>query len=142
MAKNAKAALCIVAGVAFVVAVLPRTTGISVHEWIGLVALAVLLAHVAASLDALAGLACAVRKGSLLAAARIALDVALFIALAICVVSGALISATVLPTFGLVAPGYFLWDPLHAASAKVLLTLVLVHAVGHAGKLVRILKAR
>lgn len=56
--------------------------------------------------------------------------------------SAALVSATVLPAFGLFAPGYFVWDPLHAASAKVLLTLVLVHAVSHAGKLAGFLKAR
>ena len=54
----------------------------------------------------------------------------------------ALVSATVLPAFGLFAPGYFVWDPLHAASAKVLLALVLVHAVSHAGKLAGFLKAQ
>ena len=59
-----------------------------------------------------------------------------------CAVSGVLVSATVLPTFGLFAPGYFVWDPLHAVSAKVLLALVLVHAVSHAGKLTGFLKTR
>ena len=73
---------------------------------------------------------------------KAALDAALFLALAVCVVSGALVSATVLPAFGLFAPGYFVWDPLHAASAKVLLALVLVHAVSHAGKLAGFLKAQ
>ena len=51
-----------------------------------------------------------------------------------------LISATVLPMFGLFAPGYFMWNPLHAASAKVLLALVLVHVASHAGKLVALVK--
>lgn len=59
-----------------------------------------------------------------------------------CVVSGVFVSATVLSAFGLFAPGYFVWDPLHAASAKVLLALVLVHAVSHAGKLTGFLKTR
>ena len=72
--------------------------------------------------------------------ARITLDAALFIAIAVCIVSGVLISATVLPTFGLFAPGYFVWDPLHAASAKILLALVLVHVASHAGKLVALVK--
>ncbi len=130
-------ALCILAAVTFAVAVLPQITGISTHEWAGLVALGALLAHLAASLDSLSGLARAARKGSMLAVARIALDVALFAALVVCVVSGALISATVLPAMGLFAPGYFIWDPLHATSAKALLALVLVHAVTHAGKLRR-----
>ena len=137
MPKKARIALCIVAGAAFAIAVFPQLTGVPVHEWVGLAALTALLAHLAASLDSLGGLMRAVRKGSMLAAARFALDVALFAALAVCVLSGVLISATVLPAFGLFAPGYFLWDPLHATSAKALLALVLVHAVTHAGKLRR-----
>ena len=142
MPRKRKAALDAVAAALFAAAVLPQVTGIAAHEWLGIAALAALLAHLAASLDALAGLCRAAARGSLLALARVALDAALFLALAACVVSGALVSATVLPAFGLFAPGYFVWDPLHAASAKVLLALVLVHAVSHAGKLAGFLKTQ
>lgn len=142
MSKKRKLALDATAAALFAAAVLPQLTGVAAHEWIGSAALAALLAHLAASLDALAGLCRAAARGSLIALARVALDAALFLALAVCAVSGALVSATVLPAFGLFAPGYFVWDPLHAASAKVLLTLVLVHAVSHAGKLAGFLKAR
>lgn len=130
------------AAVFFAVAVLPQLTGIAAHEWLGIVALVALFAHLAARLDALAGLCRAAARRSFLALARVALDTALFLTLVVCAVSGVLVSATVLPTFGLFAPGYFVWDPLHAASAKVLLALVLVHAVSHAGKLTGFLKAR
>ena len=142
MPKKAKLVFDIAAAALFVAAVLPQFTGIAAHEWVGIAALAALLLHMAASLDSLVGLGKAARKGSLLAVARIALDVALFAALAVCAVSGVLISATVLPAAGLFAPGYFVWDPLHAASAKALLALVLVHAVSHAGKLARRLRAK
>ena len=142
MPKKRKAALDAVAAALFAAAVFPQLTGVAAHEWIGSAAFAALLAHLAASLDALAGLCRAAARGSLLALARAALDAALFLALAVCAVSGALVSATVLPAFGLFAPGYFVWDPLHAASAKVLLALVLVHAVSHAGKLAGFLKAQ
>ena len=128
MPKKSKLLLDIAVAAFIAIAVLPQVTGIAVHEWLGLVALAALLAHAAA------------RRGSLLSAARIALDAALFVALAVCVVSGVLVSATVLPMLGLVAPGYFAWDPLHAASAKVLLALVLVHATSHMGKFVSMVK--
>ena len=141
MPKKRKAALAAAAAL-FAAVVLPQLTGIAAHEWLGIVALAALLAHLAASLDALACLCRAAARGSLLALARATLDAALFLALAACAVSGALVSATVLPAFGLFAPGYFVWDPLHAASAKVLLALVLVHAVSHAGKLAGFLKAQ
>ncbi len=140
MPKKSKLLLDIAVAAFIAIAVLPQVTGIAVHEWLGLVALAALLAHAAASLETLAGLLKAARRGSLLSAARIALDAALFVALAVCVVSGVLVSATVLPMLGLVAPGYFAWDPLHAASAKVLLALVLVHATSHMGKFVSMVK--
>ena len=142
MPKKRKFALDAAAAVLFAAADLPQLTGIAAHEWLGVAALAALLAHIAASLDALAGLCRAVARRSLLASARVALDAATFLALAVCAVSGVLVSATVLPAFGLFAPGCFVWGPLHAASAKVLLALVLVHAVSHAGKLAGGMKAR
>ena len=142
MPKKRKAALDVVAAAFFAVAVLPQLTGIAAHEWLGIAALAALLVHLAARLDVLAGLCRAAAHRSFLALARVALDAALFLALAVCAVSGALVSATVLPAFGLFAPGYFVWDPLHAASAKVLLALVLVHAASHAGKLAGFLKTQ
>lgn len=142
MPKKWKAALDVAAAALFAAAVLPQLTGIAAHEWLGIVALVALLAHLAARLDALAGLCRAAARRSFLALARVALDTALFVALVACAVSGVLVSATVLSTFGLFAPGYFVWDPLHAASAKVLLALVLVHAVSHAGKLTGFLKVR
>lgn len=142
MPKKWKAALDVAAAALFAAAVLPQLTGIAAHEWLGIVVLVALLAHLAARLDALAGLCRAAARRSFLALARVALDAALFLTLAVCVVPGVLVSATVLPTFGLFAPGYFAWDPLHAASAKVLLALVLVHAVSHAGKLTGFLKVR
>jgi hypothetical protein len=46
-------------------------------------------------------------------------------------VSGLMVSRHILPLFGLVAPGYFFWNPLHSISAKVLLALLLVHIVSH-----------
>ena len=140
MPKKATFALDIAAAVLATVAVLPQITGIAAHEWLGLAALVAFLLHLAASLNALSSLLKAARFGSALAVARIVLDAALFIAIAVCIVSGVLISATVLPMFGLFAPGYFIWNPLHAASAKVLLALVLVHVASHAGKLVALVK--
>lgn len=140
MPKKATFALDIAAAVLATVAVLPQITGIAAHEWLGLAALTAFLLHLAASLNALSSLLKAARFGSALAVARIALDAALFIPIAVCIVSGVLISATVLPMFGLFAPGYFIWNPLHAASAKILLALVLVHVASHAGKLVALVK--
>ena len=65
------------------------------------------------------------------------LDVLIALTLAVCVVSGFLISGDVLRVFGLYAPGYFVWDPLHAISAKVLLALLIVHVALHVRLLFR-----
>jgi hypothetical protein len=47
-------------------------------------------------------------------------------------ISGIMVSRHVLPAFGLVAPGYFFWSPLHSLFAKLLLALLIVHVVVHA----------
>ena len=60
---------------------------------------------------------------------RLLLNGALLFLLALCVVSGLMVSGTVLPAFGFVAQGFFFWDPLHAFSAKALAALLLVHIV-------------
>ena len=70
MPKKATLALDIAAAVLATVAVLPQITGIAAHEWLGLVALAAFLLHLAASLNALSSLLKAARFGSALAVAR------------------------------------------------------------------------
>lgn len=142
MSGKAKGVLDIVAAVLFAAAVLPQLTGVAPHEWLGIVAVAALLVHLAASVDALARLRCAASRRSMFAIVRVALDLAMFVALAVCAVSGVLVGATVLQVFGMVAPGYFVWGPLHAASSKVLLALVVAHAASHAGKLTGLLRKK
>lgn len=55
-------------------------------------------------------------------------------------VSGLGVSGTVLHAFGLYVDGYFVWAPLHAIAAKVLLALLLVHVAVHAAPLYNRLK--
>ena len=103
---------------------LPDVTGVAAHEWLGLVLVVVLLAHaVLRSKRFEAG----ARRMRAQRVGRIVLDGALLVSLAVCAVSGIMMSGAVLPTFGLFAEGYYLWNPLHAVSAKVLLALLLVH---------------
>ena len=73
---------------------------------------------------------------------RLALDAALLVALSTVFVSGLGMSGTVLQTFGLYAEGYYTWSPLHAAAAKALLALLLVHMAVHTGSLYNLLKRR
>ena len=116
----------------YLVAANPSLTGIGVHEWLGLGVFLVLAVHVALQVNwVVETLRTALRNPSWARAGNLALDAAIVVTLAVVTVSGLCISGAVLPTFGLYAPGYYFWDPLHAASAKVLMALLLVHVVAH-----------
>lgn len=124
---------------AYAIVSFPQFTGVSVHEWLGLGALALLLAHVAQHGDWAAEAVRSLRGGATLARhGRLVLDVLLAAALAVCAVSGLMVSGAVLPALGLYAEGYYFWNPLHAASAKVLLALLLVHMAANAALAVRL----
>ena len=117
--------------VVYLLAVNPAVTGIGLHEWAGLGVLVVLAAHSAMHADYLVETVrhAAHRRG--LRLAKSVLDVALVVVLMLCCVSGLMVSGAVLPALGLYAEGYYFWDPLHAASAKLLLALLLVHVVAN-----------
>ncbi|WP_139651718.1 DUF4405 domain-containing protein [Raoultibacter phocaeensis] len=115
----------------YLVAANPAVTGIAVHEWLGIGALVLFLAHCAQHVDWIASTARGLRGSTWAARGNLALDALVLVAFMAVTVSGLLISGEVLPAFGLYADGYYFWDPLHAISAKALLALLLVHVVVH-----------
>lgn len=130
MAKGSLIAV-IVAFAAYVLAANPGITGIPAHEWIGLIALVSLFAHAALHTDWVSTTFRSLfqKQRSAGRMGRLLLDALLLIALSVCSVSGLMISGDVLPALGLYATGYYFWNPLHAFSAKALLSLLLVHLV-------------
>lgn len=122
--------------VACAVATFPSMTGVAVHEWLGVGLLVVFLAHAIGHYDELAVMV----KGivafrSLRVVGRFAFNGIISLALTLCVVSGVFESGELLPAFGLYADGYGFWGPLHAFSAKLSISLVLVHLVMQGRKL-------
>lgn len=118
--------------VVYLVVANPALTGISVHEWLGIAAFVVFVAHAAQHGDWVAETArTAFARPSLGRTGHFVLDALIVVAFMTCTVSGVLVSGAVLPALGLYADGFFFWDPLHAASAKVLLALLVVHVVAH-----------
>ena len=113
--------------VLYIVVSLPAMTGVGAHEWLGLV----LLVHGAQHVDFAGRLLTS--RGAWRAKGRILLDAALVLSVAVAVLSGLMESGTVLPAFGFYAEGYYFWGPLHAASAKVLLALLVVHGALNLG---------
>lgn len=127
----------------YALAALPSLTGVPAHEWFGLALLAPVFVHCAQHVDRVArALPRCVREARLRNCGRLALDAALLVALSTVFVSGLGMSGAVLQAFGLYAEGYYTWSPLHAAAAKALLALLLVHMAVHAGSLYNLLKRR
>lgn len=115
----------------YLLAANPSVTGVPAHEWLGLGVLVVVVVHTAMHLDYVVD---TFRNGAHRRGARLAkavLDVLLVVVTMTCAVSGVMVSGTVLPTLGVYARGYYFWDPLHAASAKLLLALLLVHVAAN-----------
>ena len=121
-----------VALVVYLVVANPVFTSIAVHEWLGLAVFVVFVVHCAQHADwVVETLRTLFRNPTPARIGHFVVDALLVVAFMICTVSGLLISGAVLPTFGLFAEGYFFWDPLHAASATLLLALLLIHVVVH-----------
>lgn len=117
---------------AYLVAANPSLTGIGAHEWLGLGVSLVFLVHAAVNAGwVAAALRASFKSPNAARTGNLVLDALIAAALAVCAVSGVMVSGAVLPAFGLYAEGYFFWDPLHAASAKALLALLLVHVAVH-----------
>lgn len=131
MRKSTLFAVDAVALIAFALASLPNASGIDAHEWIGLAVPAAFIAHVAANAARAARLARVTDAGSFVRRATLAIDAFAVAACMTCAVSGLMISGSVLQSLGLYASGYYFWNPLHAVSAKVLLSLLLVHLALH-----------
>lgn len=125
----------------YAVAANPAFTGIAVHEWAGLGLAVVFVAHAAAHADWAADAArSAWSEPSWARTGNLVLDALIVASFMVVTVSGLMVSGAVLQAFGLYAPGYYFWDPLHAVAAKVLLALLLVHVVVHARWIVRMVR--
>lgn len=108
----------------------PGFTGYGVHEWAGLAFAAAVIVHVAARHDEDVRLfKSGFRKRRMGKASSFVLNVAIFVDLAVCTVSGLMVSGTVLASVGLYAGGFFFWAPVHAFSAQLFVALALVHIV-------------
>lgn len=112
----------------YVVAANPVVTGLPVHEWVSIGALVVVLVHAALHWDWVVETARRI-FGKLTVASRWnpIFDVVLFLAFLVTTVSGVMVSRHVLFAFFHFAPWYFVWRPMHAISATVLLVHLAMH---------------
>ncbi len=118
--------------IAFLVAMDPRSSGIAIHEWLATSLIAVLVVHVLLSWDWITRLT---RRfiGKINSQSRInyILNWLLFIAGSVIMLSGFMISESVLPFLGLSLPRNFAWRGLHELSTNLFLVLLGLHTALH-----------
>jgi uncharacterized membrane protein YhaH (DUF805 family) len=116
----------------FLVAYNPPLTGIAVHEWLGIAFLATLVGHLLVHWQWVATVTRRLfdrpARGSRL---DYAVDLLLFVALTATVVSGVMISRSVLATFGLSVPRNRAWRQIHEMGADASLAALAVHVGLH-----------
>ncbi|HLO29578.1 MAG TPA: DUF4405 domain-containing protein [Anaerolineales bacterium] len=117
---------------AFLIAMDPRSSGIPIHEWLASSLIAVLVVHVLLSWDWIARLT---RRfmDRIKAQSRInyILNWLLFIDGSVIMLSGFMISQSVLPYLGISLPRNFAWRGLHEFSTNLFLILLGLHTALH-----------
>jgi cytochrome b len=118
--------------IAFLVLMEPHSSGLPIHEWLGLSMLAAITIHLLLSWDWITELT---RRflGKLGMQNRVnyILNWLLFIDGTLLIVSGLMISEVALPSLGIKLPTGFLWRRLHDLSANIALVILGVHTALH-----------
>ncbi|MDR0500037.1 MAG: DUF4405 domain-containing protein [Coriobacteriales bacterium] len=132
-----------IATVVYLLVANPLVTGLAIHEWLSLGCIVVFVVHTAIHHEWLHVTFAAIRNRAWKSnIGHLLLDSATLIVFMVATVSGLMVSRHILPAFGLVARGYFFWNPLHSISAKLLLALLLVHVVTHIPWLLGVIKSK
>ena len=127
-----KLSLDILIFIAFLIAMEPRSSGITIHEWLATSILAVLVVHLLLSWDWIVQ---TTRRflGKLNTQTRLnyILNWSLFIDVMLLMLSGLVISESVMPTLGIGLPRNFAWRGLHEFSANMFIVLLGLHTALH-----------
>ena len=115
--------------VAFLLAMDPRSTGIAIHEWLGIAWGAAIVTHLVLHWDwTVAVVKRFFRSASGANRLKLAVDIVLFIVGIVLMLSGLLISRSALPTLGINIQGAGMqWRMLHTLSADAAVLLVGLH---------------
>ena len=117
---------------AFLILMEPRTSGIAVHEWLAIAIAATIVVHLLLNwswiVEVTGRLFTKKLNGS---AVNYVLNWLLFIDGILIVLSGLMISETVVPTLGFALPANFAWRSLHELSTNLSLLLLGLHVAMH-----------
>ena len=127
-----KLAIDIAIFIAFLVAMDPRSSGIAVHEWLAVSALAAIVVHLLLSWDWIIQITKRfTSKMNNQTRINYILNWVLFMDVALVMLSGLIISQVVVPSFGITLPQNFTWRSLHDLSANIFIVLLGLHTALH-----------
>jgi hypothetical protein len=118
--------------IAFLIAMDPRSSGIAVHEWLAISALAAIVIHLLLSWDWIIQITKRfTSKMNGQTRINYILNWALFIDVTVVMLSGLMISQAVMPSLGISLPQNFTWRSLHELSANLFLLILGIHTALH-----------
>ena len=119
--------------VTFLIAMSPRFSGLSVHEWLGIAFAATLLTHLLLHWDWIVNVTKRIFNPTLQQKQRLnyALNLALFVDFVIISLSGIMISQVALPALGVRLQEGFAWRSIHSLTSNLALLLVGTHIALH-----------
>lgn len=117
---------------AFLVAMNPHATGMSVHEWLGIAFGAAIMTHLLLHWQWIVNIT---RRffGQVSKSARLnyALNLLFFIDMTIIIFTGIMISESALPTLGITLANGFAWRGIHTTAANLALPILGLHVALH-----------
>lgn len=118
--------------VAFLVAMAPRFSGIAIHEWLSIAFGAAIVVHLLLHWEWIVAVTRHLfSRAQWSARVNYALNLLLFIAMVVVILTGLLISEAALPMIGIEAPRGGVWRPLHTISADLTVFIVGLHLALH-----------
>jgi hypothetical protein len=127
-----KLVLDVIIFIAFLVAMDPHSSGIVVHEWLATTAIAALVVHLLLSWDWITQITRRfLGRIKLQSRTNYILNWLLFIDGTVIMLSGFMISESLIPFLGISLPRNFAWRSLHDLSANLFLILLGLHTALH-----------
>jgi hypothetical protein len=118
--------------IVFLIAMDPRSSGITIHEWLTTASLAALVVHLLLNWDWIVQITRRfIGKTNNLSRINYILNWLLFIDGTVIMLSGFMISESLLPFLGISLPRNFAWRSLHDLSANLFLILLGLHTALH-----------
>ena len=118
--------------IAFLIAMEPRSSGVAVHEWLATAAFAALVVHLLLSWDWIIQVTRRMFASmNLQTRLNYILNWGIFFDVTLLMLSGYMISRSVMPTLGIQLPQNFAWRSLHELSANLFMILLGLHTALH-----------